>query len=150
LSHLDFFEGRSETLPFSNLCLPALLLLTEWPEHKAINVGWGREDDGSASRVDADGRLDADGASRLDNDGGASRIDNDGKGMDNADVGIKGDDDGEIDATCGTKDSDTGPKDGKVGAIEGPGVTIFTFVSTLHLLFHYLHSPLPNFLDLRT
>jgi hypothetical protein len=29
-------------------------------------------------------------------------------------------------------------------------VTIFTFVSTLHLLFHYLRSSLPNFLDLRT
>jgi hypothetical protein len=29
-------------------------------------------------------------------------------------------------------------------------VTIFTFVSTLHLLFHYLFSSLPNFLDLRT
>jgi Reverse transcriptase (RNA-dependent DNA polymerase) len=29
-------------------------------------------------------------------------------------------------------------------------VTIFTFVSTLHLLFHYLCSSLPNFLDLRT
>jgi hypothetical protein len=119
LSCLDFFEGRSETLPFSNLCLPALPLLTEWPEHEAINVGWGREDDGSASGVDNDG-----GASMVDNDGtgGASRIDNDGGGTDNADVGIKDDDGGGIDATRGTKDSNTGPKDGKVGTIKGPGV----------------------------
>jgi Retrotransposon gag protein len=29
-------------------------------------------------------------------------------------------------------------------------ITIFTFVSTLHLLFHYLRSSLPNFLDPRT
>jgi hypothetical protein len=102
LSCLDFFEGRSETLPFSDLRLPALPLLTERPECKAINVGWGR-DDGGASGVDNDG-----GATGVDNDGGASGIDDD--------------DGGGIDATCGTKDSDTGPKDGKVGAIEGPGV----------------------------
>jgi hypothetical protein len=101
---------------FSNLCLPALPLLTEWPKCEATNVGWGREDDGSASGVDADG------ASRVDDDGGASRIDNDGGGMYNADVGIKDDDGRGIDATCGTKDGDTGPKDGKVGTIEGPGV----------------------------
>jgi hypothetical protein len=116
LSHLDFFEGQSETLPFSDLCLPALPLLTEQPECEAINVGWGREDDGSASGVDADGS-----ASGVDADG-ASRIDNDGGGMDNADVGIKGDNGGGRDATCGTKDGDTGPKDGKVGTIKGPGV----------------------------
>jgi hypothetical protein len=116
LSHLDFFEGRSETLPFSDLCLPVLPLLTEQPEHEAINVGWRREDDGSASGVDTDG------ASRVDNNGGASRIDEDGGGTDNADVGIKGDNGGGRDATCGTKDGDTGPKDGKVGTIERPGV----------------------------
>jgi hypothetical protein len=38
----------------------------------------------------------------------------------------------------------------KVLILHWPNVTIFTFVSTLHLLFHYLHSSLPNFLDLRT
>jgi hypothetical protein len=96
--------------------LPALLLLTQWPKHEAINVGWRREDDGSDRGVDADG------ASRVDNDGGASRIDDDGGGTDNADVGIKGDNGGGKDATCGTKDSDTGPENGKVGAIKGPGV----------------------------
>jgi hypothetical protein len=85
----------------------------------------GREDDGSASGVDADGsasRVDADGASRVDDDGGASRIDNDGGGTDNADVGIKGDNGRGRDATSGTKNGNTGPEDGKVGAIEGPGV----------------------------
>jgi hypothetical protein len=118
LSHLDFFGGQSETLPFSDLCLPVLPLLTERSECKAINVGWGRrEGDGSASGVDDD-----DGASRVDNDSGASRIDDDGRGSDNADVGIEDDNDGGIDATHGTKDSDTGPENGKVGTIEGPGV----------------------------
>jgi hypothetical protein len=34
--------------------------------------------------------------------------------------------------------------------VRSAAITIFTFVSTLHLLFHYLRSSLPNFLDPRT
>lgn len=77
---LDFFEGRSETLPGppSDLRLPMLRLplLTERPEREATDIGRAR------------GRDESDG-------GGINGVENDGGGLgavtDDANVGTKGD-----------------------------------------------------------
>ena len=113
VSRLDFFEGRSETLPLSDLRLPALPLFTKWPEC------WERgRDNGGASRVDDDGggTDNADVGIKDDAGGGG----NDG-GVDNNGGGTVDDNGGGTDANCGPKDEDTGPVDGKVDTI-GPGV----------------------------
>ena len=92
MSRLDFFEGRSERLPLSDLRLPALPLFTERPE---------RDDGGGTDNADVGMKDDAGGDG---NDGG---IDDNGGGTD---------------ANRGTKDEDTGPGDGKVDDIDGPGM----------------------------
>lgn len=92
---LDFFEGRSETLPgppsdLHDLRLPMLRLplLTERPEREATDIGRGR------GRDESDGG----GINGVENDGGAGGIngvENDGGGLgavtDDANVGTKGD-----------------------------------------------------------
>lgn len=109
-SRLDFFEGRSETLPLSDLRLPVLPLPAERPEREPIDV-WGRgRDDGGTSRVNDDGggTYDAGGGGNsggVDDDDGASGVDDNGGGTD---------------ANRGTKDEASG--DGKVEAIDWPGM----------------------------
>ena len=136
-SRLDFFEGRSETLPLSDLRLPVLPLPAERPEREPIDV-WGRgRDDGGASEVNDEGGgtydaggggnsggVDDGGASGVNDDGGGTYDDggggNDG-GVDDDD-GASGVDDngGGTDANRGTNDEASG--DGKVEAIDWPGM----------------------------
>jgi hypothetical protein len=105
---LDFFEGRSETLPLSGLRLPALPLLIEWPEREAADICWGRGRDDGGSGVDG---------------GGGTGADNDDGGTDDADIGIK-DDAGAAPGGGGKDDAGTAPGGGgknDAGAAPGGG-----------------------------
>ena len=87
LSWLDFFKGRSETLTLYNLCLAALPLFTEQPKREEVNNDAGRMDNANVGIKDDDG-------AGTDNVDVSIKKDNAGRGINDADIGIKGEDDG--------------------------------------------------------